>query len=111
MRGAVLHKLGLNIVKERIMRRHYGVSYYRGFKQGQDPIHLKAMDAAGDVVCRDVMRWYAYKVSTPKHDEANSTARKSAQRKGKEIFILFPVHGSGIQETWATKSQCVTIHL
>jgi hypothetical protein len=66
MRGAVLHRLGLNIVKERIMRRHYGVSYNRtGFKQGKDPIHLKGVDVAGEVVCMDVMRWYAYKVLSP----------------------------------------------
>ncbi len=66
MRGAVLHKLGLNIVKERIMRRHYGVSHYReGFKHGKDPIHLKGVNAAGEVVCNDVMRWYAYKVPAP----------------------------------------------
>ena len=66
MRGAVLHKLGLNIVKERIMRRHYGVRYNRqGFKHGKDPIHLKGLDAAGEVVCQHVMRWYAYKVPPP----------------------------------------------
>jgi succinate dehydrogenase/fumarate reductase flavoprotein subunit len=66
MRGAVLHKLGLNIVKERIMRRHYGVGAIRApFKHGKDPIHLKGLDAAGEAVCQDVMHWYAYKVPPP----------------------------------------------
>jgi len=63
MRGAVLHKLGLNVVRERLMRRHYGVSYNRGgFNPRRDPAHLKGYDAAGEICCHGVMRWYAKKV-------------------------------------------------
>jgi len=63
MRGAVLHKLGLNVVRERLMRRHYGVSFNRlGFNPRKDPVHLKGIDAAGDVICKGVMKWYAKKV-------------------------------------------------
>lgn len=62
MRGAVLHKMGLNYVKERLMRRHYGVSHNRPFEYGKDPISLKGTNAAGTVICRTVMKWYANKV-------------------------------------------------
>jgi len=62
MRGAVLQKMGLNFVKERVMRRHYGVSHNRPFKHGMDPISLKDTNAAGTVVCRSVMKWYVNKV-------------------------------------------------
>jgi hypothetical protein len=61
MRGAVLHKMGLNFVKERLMRRHYGVSHWRDFQAG-DPQYLKGVSIAGNVICNDVMKWYAYKV-------------------------------------------------
>lgn len=64
MRGAVLHKMGLNLVKERMMRRHYGVSHYRNFLEGQDPEYLRGEDAAGDIICNSVMKWYAKKVQT-----------------------------------------------
>lgn len=62
MKGAVLHKMGLNYVKERMLRRNYGVSHYRDFNYGKDPIRLQGEDAAGDVVCFSVMNWYANKV-------------------------------------------------
>jgi hypothetical protein len=64
MRGAVLHRMGAILVKERIMRRHYGVRHYRAFKPGADPERLRAVDASGQTVCSDVMKWYAYKVCT-----------------------------------------------
>jgi hypothetical protein len=62
MRGAVLHKMGLNLVKERVMRRHYGVRHYRPFELGIDPERLRGVDASGQTICNDVMKWYAYKV-------------------------------------------------
>ena len=66
MRGAVLHKMGLNYVKERVMRRHYGVLYSRpGFRDGKDPEHFRSVNIAGEEVCDNVMQWYAFKVSRP----------------------------------------------
>lgn len=63
MRGAVLHKMGLHLVKERLMRRHYGVEFWRrGFQNGIDPEYLRGCDATGEEVCKDVMNWYATKV-------------------------------------------------
>jgi len=66
MKGAVLHKLGLNFVKERIMRRSYGVRFYRPFED-DDPIERKSMDLAGETICTGVMDWYATKVQVS-HD-------------------------------------------
>ena len=63
MKGAVLHKLGLNFVKERMMRRNYGVSFNRNpFKPG-DPAERKGTNLRGESICRGAMRWYATKVS------------------------------------------------
>jgi hypothetical protein len=62
MRGAVLQKMGLNFVKERVMRRHYGVAHNRPFEYGVDPICLKDVNAAGTIICRSVMKWYVNKV-------------------------------------------------
>lgn len=63
MRGAVLHRMGFNFVKERIMRRNYGVTYIKTpFEPGVDPEHLKEISISGLPACRDVMRWYAKKV-------------------------------------------------
>jgi len=66
MRGAVLHKLGLNCVKERIMRRHYGVVYNKPFDSSKDPVERKGYNLRGEAVCKDSMRWYAKKVSSQK---------------------------------------------
>ncbi len=64
MRGAVLHKLGLNLIKERVIRSNYGVVRWRPFKEGKDPKRLKRIDEDGEEYCADVMYWYAKKVST-----------------------------------------------
>ena len=61
MRGAVLHSLGLN-VKERIMRRSYGVIHIPVFIPGTHPERLKTHDISGVARCKDVMKWYALKV-------------------------------------------------
>jgi hypothetical protein len=69
MRGAVLHKMGLNSIKERIMRRHYGVEFKALFEAGVHPEHLKGTNAAGRTVCLSACRWYAHKVSPLALDE------------------------------------------
>lgn len=62
MRGAVLHKLGLDYVKERIMRAHYGTSVSMPFRYGIDPPNLKYVNASGEERCNRVMEWLAHKV-------------------------------------------------
>jgi hypothetical protein len=63
MRGAVLYKIGLKFVEERLMRRHYGVKFCRRpFIHGEDPPNLYDRDPDGVEVCKDVLRWYANKV-------------------------------------------------
>jgi len=62
-RGAVLHMLGLNLVRERIMRRHYGFAITSPFIEDKDPERLKFRDINGDLMCKNVMRWYAHKVT------------------------------------------------
>jgi hypothetical protein len=62
MRGAVLYKLGMDSVKERIMRVHYGVSVFLVFRKGYDPPGRKAIDDAGGERCLGAMKWLANKV-------------------------------------------------
>lgn len=64
MRGAVLHGLGLTSVKERIMRRSYGVCSNAIFIKDVHPESRKLVDAAGIIRCRDVMDWFAVKVTS-----------------------------------------------
>lgn len=62
VRGAVLYKMGLNIVKERLMRRNYGVYGDIIFNPGHHPKDRKYVDLAGVDRCRGTILWYAYKV-------------------------------------------------
>lgn len=62
MRGAVLNGLGLNLIKERLMRRSYGITSHPVFVEGEHPVKRRYVDIDGTVRCRDVMNWYAIKV-------------------------------------------------
>jgi hypothetical protein len=62
MKGAVLTGLGLNLIKERLMRRSYGVKSHTVFVAGQDPLSRRYVDVDGTVRCRDVMKWYVVRV-------------------------------------------------
>ena len=61
MKGAIIHKLGLDLVRARIMRRHYGIVKARTFTFG-DPSYLKYTALDGKLMCRGVMDWYVRKV-------------------------------------------------
>lgn len=62
MRGAVLYGLGLNMVKERLMRRSYGVTSNPAFVANIHNPRRKFVDVDGVERCRDFMDWYAVKV-------------------------------------------------
>lgn len=62
MRGAVLYGLGLNLVKEHLMRRSYGVPTNPSFIANRHPSHRRFVDIDGVERCKDVMDWYATKV-------------------------------------------------
>jgi hypothetical protein len=62
MKGAVLNGLGVNFVKERLMRRSYGVTVYPIFVEGEHSARRRFVDLDGIARCRDVMNWYAKKV-------------------------------------------------
>lgn len=63
MRGAVLHKLGLDFVKNRIMRSSYGISTLQEFRTGFHPEIRKVEGFDGIMLCKGVMDWYAKKIS------------------------------------------------
>ena len=63
MRGAVLHGLDLNMIKERLMRRSYGIEVHPVFDANIHPEAKKFVDKTDSVLrCKEVMRWYAIKV-------------------------------------------------
>ena len=72
MRGAVLHKLGLDFVKERIMRFNYGVTQSSSFRAGYHPHSRKFIHIDGYPRCRGVMNWYAAKVLYIPRDKSDS---------------------------------------
>lgn len=63
MRGAVLHKLNLNIVKRRLMRFSYGWSSEPLFDKNIHPQSKKRVCLiTGEVRCKDMVQWCAIKV-------------------------------------------------
>jgi len=62
MRGAVLYKLGLDLVKDRVMRVSYGTATRAPFREGYHPISRKVTDYEGSPKCTGVMHWFAKKV-------------------------------------------------
>jgi hypothetical protein len=64
MKGAVLHRLGLNAVKERMMRSNYGIEVNTPFISGFHPQSSRYTNARGDERCNIGLDWIAYKVRT-----------------------------------------------
>jgi hypothetical protein len=62
MRGAVLYKLGLDFVKDRVMRVSYGTSSRVAFRNGYHPLSRRVVDFDGIPRCRGVMQWFVKKV-------------------------------------------------
>lgn len=62
MRGAVLYKLGLDFVKDRVMRLSYGVITRVQFRPGYHPQSRRYIPIEGTVSCKGVMDWFAHKV-------------------------------------------------
>jgi hypothetical protein len=62
MKGAVLYRLGMNSVKERLLRDNYGFSCAKPFIQGVHPESSKFIDARGDVRSKVALEWVAKKV-------------------------------------------------
>jgi len=58
MRGAVLHKLNLNIVKRREMRISYGWSSEPIFDSAKHPKSQKKLcKLSGEYRCKDMLHW------------------------------------------------------
>lgn len=65
MRGAVLHKMGMDLVKERVLRTSYGTVLDDEFRFGHDPENRKFMHINGEWRCRGAMYWFMQKVNLP----------------------------------------------
>jgi hypothetical protein len=62
MRGAVLYKLGLDFVKDRVMRRSYGINTDWHFRHGYHPESRKRVGLDGATLCKGLMFWFVTKV-------------------------------------------------
>jgi hypothetical protein len=89
MKGAVLNKLGLKLVKWRIMRASYGLVADPIFVAGQHPEDRKFRDKVdGNVRCKGVMRWCVTKVFLHLLFALNSHFRARELRMRELSFIL-----------------------
>jgi hypothetical protein len=62
MRGAVLHGLGLNQIRERVMRTSYGVAANPVFVANRHPLNRRFVDVDGVTRCKEVMDWFTRRV-------------------------------------------------
>ena len=62
MKGAVLYKLGMDLVRERVLRRNYGTIMDMPFRGGQHPKERWILHFSGQARCHGVMYWFAKKV-------------------------------------------------
>lgn len=86
MQGAVLHGLGYNLVKERLIRRSYGVISAPEFVAGQHPEDRRYVDESGTARCRGVMEWFACKVIAI-YNVIHSRGRKCPMAKSWSIHL------------------------
>ena len=64
VRGAVMHGLNSRIVKQRVLRRHYGIATSVAWNNERHPLERRWKDKLDGTWRVDVMRWYAQKVIT-----------------------------------------------
>lgn len=65
VRGAVMYGLNSNVVRERILRRHYGIATSVVWDQEKYPLERRWRDHLDGTWRVDVMRWYVAKVPLP----------------------------------------------
>lgn len=62
MKGAVLYKLGLDFVKDRVMRVSYGTPTRAPFREGYHPSSRRVFGLDGIAKCSGVLHWFVTKV-------------------------------------------------
>ena len=65
VRGAVMYGLNSKVVRERILRRHYGIATSVVWDQEKHPLERRWRDHLDGTWRVDVMRWYVAKVPLP----------------------------------------------
>ena len=58
-----MHGLNSRIVKNRVLRRHYGIATSVAWNNERHPLERRWKDKLDGTWRVDVMRWYAHKVS------------------------------------------------
>jgi hypothetical protein len=77
-----MHGLNSRIVKQRVLRRHYGIATSVAWNNERHPLERRWKDKLDGTWRVDVMRWYAQKVNLHfivliKRDIVSKTARES----------------------------------
>jgi hypothetical protein len=80
MRGAVLYKLGMDFVKDRVMRVSYGTAANVTFQEGYHPTSRRVISFDGSHKCRGVMHWFAKKVQNSHRRSAEHLGRYNCER-------------------------------
>jgi hypothetical protein len=93
----VLHKLGCDLVKDRVMRVNYGTSYRTGFREGYHPVSRKVMGFDGRPKCSGVMHWFVKKVLNSWFHWLKISGRKSCKRYGASEKLLFRPYATRIR--------------
>jgi len=65
VRGAVMHGLDDRIVKQRTLRRHYGIATSVIWDAAKYPIDRRWKDQLDGTWRIDIVRWYVHKVCCP----------------------------------------------
>jgi hypothetical protein len=99
MKGAVLHRLNGDVVKERLLRRHYGTKFHDDFKEGEHPESRKIIDVDGKPYCEDVMFWYAKKVQVPKAQLLTCKGQKIKTDETIKYPFVFDIEEAEILKT------------
>lgn len=94
MKGAVLYKLGLDLVRNRVIRVSYGTEQRLPFQEGRHPESRRIWDLDGYPKCEGVMHWFAKKVLILILS-AKASGSKSCERNcaGERLLLRFPGNG------------------
>jgi len=79
-----MHRLGLDIVRERLMHAHYGIEKAIPFEFGKSPMSFMSVGPDGVMRCTGVMHWYAHMVSI---GESKLNRRTKKFLMGTKLFI------------------------
>jgi hypothetical protein len=89
VRGAVMHGLNSRIVKQRVLRRHYGIATSVAWNNERHPLERRWKDKLDGSWRVDVMRWYAHKVPDVVSKLVNSKGQRVEDNRKVEVELYY----------------------